>query len=346
MTFIFIILGAVLLCNSSKAQIEEAECNEPPLHTAVRERHVDWVRQLIRNGSDLYVAGCDGETAMQVALDTLDERMVLVLLENQFDLNKKLPGGWTAFARALVKNPEQVPMLEKYGGRVDARAPPDGRTNLHRAAEIGDVRMAALLLDHGASVNAVDGRNMTPLSLAVVKNKPAMVNLLFAAGAQLGVAPLHSAVVSGSPDALRALLQLGVRVDSKDADGLSAIWKAVELDDLEAAVLLRDFGANLQDVCCGTERPLLGWAAWNGSVRCIKWLVKNGVSVNVSNNGGWTPLHYAVDENHLHAVKTLVGMGACLTCKLSNGQTPLRLAMNKGHSDIVQYLKSSGALAS
>ena len=41
---------------------------------------------------------------------------------------------------------------------VDARLSDDGETALHRAASRGHLKAVALLLDHGAKVDATDGR--------------------------------------------------------------------------------------------------------------------------------------------------------------------------------------------
>lgn len=277
---------------------------------------------------------------MQVALDEENKKMIVTLLENQFDLNKNLADGLTPFIHALVKNPKLVPLLKKYGGLVEARHPSGGGTYLHSAAEKGDITLASVLLDNGASVNALDGRELTPIYRAIVNNKPAMVNFLFASGADLGKTPLHTSVVRGSLDSLRALLQLGASVKTKDENGQSPIWKAVERDDVGAASLLVDFGANLTERWYSSERTLLNWAAMKGSVRSIEWLVKNGLSVNSVNKYDYTPLHNAAYYGHLRAAQVLVGLGACLSCTNVNYDKPSDLAKQESHTDVVEYLNS------
>lgn len=72
------------------------------------------------------------------------------------------------------------------------------RPPLHWAAEHGLAELAALLLDQGAEVNALDNFSNTPLHLAV--RHPALVELLLARGARVdarnafGNTPLHLAV--------------------------------------------------------------------------------------------------------------------------------------------------------
>lgn len=57
--------------------------------------------------------------------------------------------------------------LQKYPGRVDARAPGNGRkTCLQVAAHQGQRELCTLLLDAGASLRAIDEDGDTPLHYA------------------------------------------------------------------------------------------------------------------------------------------------------------------------------------
>ncbi len=62
-------------------------------------------------------------------------------------------------------------------------------TLLHGMAQLGDVRKAALLLDHGADINAVDDEfRSTPLGFAARWGRRGMVRLLLDRGADRNAA--------------------------------------------------------------------------------------------------------------------------------------------------------------
>ena len=61
-------------------------------------------------------------------------------------------------------------------------------TLLHRAAlgwREGELRVARLLIDHGADVNSTEGGALAPLEMAAWSRHPGMAELLIAAGADV-----------------------------------------------------------------------------------------------------------------------------------------------------------------
>lgn len=55
--------------------------------------------------------------------------------------------------------------------------------------------------------------------------------------------------------------------------------------------------------------------------------IENGVSVNLRDSEGRTPLHWAVDRGHFDAVETLIGKNADVNAKDDEGETPLHYAI-------------------
>jgi len=62
----------------------------------------------------------------------------------------------------------------------------DGRTALHIAAENGHIKIAELLLNHGAPINAKDRWGCTPLRQALRHQNPALITLLRSKNAVVG----------------------------------------------------------------------------------------------------------------------------------------------------------------
>ena len=96
------------------------------------------------------------------------------------------------------------------------------------------------------------------------------------------MAPIHSAVKSGNLNQVKALLNQGVHVNSRDEHGATP----------------------------------LHWAAWMGRLNIIQELLKRGAHVNPRTRSGMTPLHIA---SHIHPVHALMKAGANPRYRTMNG---------------------------
>ncbi|XP_021909327.1 acyl-CoA-binding domain-containing protein 2 [Carica papaya] len=74
-------------------------------------------------------------------------------------------------------------------------------------------------------------------------------------------------------------------------------------------------------------------------VKCIE----SGVSVNVKDSEGRTPLHWAVDRGHINIVEALVSNNADINAKDNEGQTPLHYAVVCEREAIAEFLVKQNA---
>jgi ankyrin repeat protein len=129
---------------------------------------------------------------------------------------------------------------------VDARLSDDGETALHRAASRGHLKAVALLLDHGAKVDAMDGEGVTPLILASYRGQTEVVKLLLARGAAVNaqekrnrLSSLSHAVGRGEKELVSALIAHGADPLLKDAAGRTALERAEANGATEIVTLLK-----------------------------------------------------------------------------------------------------------
>lgn len=125
---------------------------------------------------------------------------------------------------------------------------------------------------------------------------------------------LVDAARSGTLDLVRCMLEDGVAVDSRNANGETALHLA-----------------------CFCNRPDV-----------LKLLLDAGASVNAVTRSHFTPLHYAADSGNLtgHGLQLLVLAGADVTARDSEGHTPVHTSARMGRFSTFKFLAEEGARVS
>lgn len=86
----------------------------------------------------------------------------------------------------------------------------------------------------------------------------------------------------------------------------------------------------------------LNKACWRGDIETTKSLLEDGLSINICDERGFTPLHMAAYKGHLKLTKFLIENGANLE-KLNNAKdSALDIAISWGYANIVKLLLESG----
>ena len=92
-------------------------------------------------------------------------------------------------------------------------------------------------------------------------------------------------------------------------------------------------------VGCG---PNIHEAAKTGNIKAVKQHLDAGADVNVKNDVGVTPLHWAVYYGHKEIVELLISNGAGMNAKNSTGLTPLDEAIRNEQPKIDDLLRKYG----
>lgn len=91
------------------------------------------------------------------------------------------------------------------------------------------------------------------------------------------------------------------------------------------------------------NRSALHIAAMEGKVKILRWLVDQGVDVDIRDKHGLTALEYAAMKDNVSSARYLVDQGATMLSFDHFGLTPLHKAASFGSTEVVTLLLSRGA---
>ncbi|QGM48632.1 ankyrin repeat protein [Magpiepox virus] len=121
-----------------------------------------------------------------------------------------------------------------------------------------ELRIAEMLLEGGADVNAKDIYSITPIHYAAKYGNTRMVNLLLSYGADVniialdGLTVLECAVNSNNIDTIKAIIDNRSNINKNDLSLLNAISN----EDLETSSLLYDAGFSVNSIDDCKNTPL------------------------------------------------------------------------------------------
>jgi len=89
--------------------------------------------------------------------------------------------------------------------------------------------------------------------------------------------------------------------------------------------------------------PHLRTAALKGDLAALSRWLDNGADPNLEDSDGYTPLIFAVTNNHAGCVERLIEAGARPNCRTNTSSTPLNSAASIGNAAIIRMLLAAGA---
>ena len=215
---------------------------------------------------------------------------------------------------------------------------------LFQSIEKGDLGAAEALL--AADPLLADGRLENGVSLLLMAVYYGQAAIAGAIRAQRESLDIWEAAALGEVDALSALLTAEPELLNAVApDGFYPLGLAGYFGQQEAFRWLLAQGADRNQVAENgmRVRPVHTIAAQRDpqlALALMTDLLTYGAAVNVSQHGGWTPLHQAADHGNLALVQLLLAHGADPAAQSEAGQTPIEMAAAKEFSAVVELLNS------
>ncbi len=260
-----------------------------------------------------------GATPLHLAVKANNPAVVSGLLAAGAEVNAQDANGWTPLVQAFSEGTGNI-LKRLLDAKADVRVRSLGNYSiLHFIKKTTTAELVGQLLQAGAVVNVADDKGSTPLISAVQTENIAVAKLLLEHGADPnvlprdGMSPLLSAISSKNADMVRLLLANKAKTELLPG---AALW----------------------------QHPVVV-AAKQTEVEMLKALIDHGADLSVTNDKGYTSLHYAVAAMNVPMVELLVKHKADPNAvHPGSGETPVTLAQGGKVIDLDDPERSSRAL--
>ena len=224
------------------------------------------------------------------------------------------------------------------------------RTALWSAMNLGDVKMARLLLQAGSDPFEEHTVHMMLEWLHEgLETGRTLVNLFpfFTILDNYSYTSLHKIILGIQPLNLRKALQephFASQLNKRTLDGFTPMHLAACRGDTPAMQLMQAAGADIHSRA-SDQATLLHHACWKGSVSAVRLLLAAGLDPNATNIHGDSPLHFAaaLAPPNLEVLALLVDAGADLKLHGNFGYTILFWSVYNQNLEALIYLIEQGA---
>ena len=358
----------------------------------------DEFRFLVDHKADFGIKDDNGMTLLQEACKGGHVDVIEFLINHGGEVNLPDKEGRSAIHYALMgKNPELVHYLLEHGSDPNKRTIRN-ETPLHFAAKYSSCQEIETLVEHGASIKAInwtlvenlieqrnrqdklyydsDETQISALKKALGLKTPESLEEEFddeeeeeapryeeiddddddggeryAETDNSSSAPKkkngssaedsETVTITDIDDIPFDLLPRDVS-DAATVDGLTALHYAAQNGSLDIIKFLVEHGADISAQDYEQSRSVIHFAAENGDIECIKYLTEHGADLLDKDANGATAFHYAVMANNLEAVKYFVTKKLDYTAKDNRGWSAMHYAANGGALDVMKYLIAKG----
>ena len=296
------------------------------------------IEKLMDDGADLNEEDAQYGTPLQAAIHADNKELFSLLIEKGAKtaeaMETAIRTGKTNFVEELLKNNIQLP--EKI----------DDTPILFYAIRLNNIKMFRILKDACGSFDPeMTYESNTILTSAVASGDVEFVRIVIEAGVDVnkkaadGSTPLIRSILRCNHEMTKLLIDAGADVNAKDEYGQTAISYT---DNQETVKLLVDAGADL--TLKDDRGNYVGIRTAIRTPEALKKLEEAGLDVKTyTQSDGTTLLIPAIERNCIDTLKYLISKGVDVNKRGMNSQTPLECAIRYIKPEITDILLDAGA---
>ena len=300
--------------------------------------------EYLKSGVNTGIRDSSGQTIVIWAIETGNTEVINRLIKANIRISSDEAD--SMLKQAVVnEDVEKVRVLTLFKPNVN-KVYDDGLTLLWYAAVKERTDIAELLLKAGAKAEISDKTGKNLVTYCVERRKYGIAKLLGKYGAKLKPADsvflMQRGLVIGDGELVQTLITLGVNVNAKFSDGLSALWIAAFTNNRDMIDVLAAGKANM-DIRDKNGKTVLMWAVENDKKEVANSLIKHGANVDLMDSGKRTALMSAVLADKPRMVQMLVLNNAKIDLKDDEGNSAILVAASRGNTGLVKLFIEHGS---
>ncbi|KTD03251.1 ankyrin repeat domain-containing protein [Fluoribacter gormanii] len=322
---------------------------------AVENGQLNTLKFLDEKGVDLTIVNNKGENPLLVAAKNGHLACVSYLLDRGFSADLKDNQGKTAFQLALETSQLEIADLLVAGSTSNEKD-----HALIDAVNRGDLAAVQWLVEHGASLAAMDTFQMTPLLLAAHMGNIKLVDYFLS----LDPSPVHDkdsegdnilfvAIKSRHTSLVEHLVTEGLfSLEERNSQGKTPLLVAAEINSEELVELLHQKGSSLEeeDEEGNTAFHLLLAKEYLGNAMSYIYTQSPDLLLK-KNHKGESPIHTAIRHKHSYEIERILGLVSLepekrtelLELRDAQGNTALLSAVESHNFEAIPILRKAEA---
>ena len=319
-----------------------------PFHILAEQGNYELLTDFIGRGTDIHLKDNQGQNYLHIATLHGHFNFCKALIDEQkFDVHMTDNDGLTALHFA-AKNGSYELLRYFVGIGIDIHLKTnDGRNCLHIAVLNGHLNLCKTLIDkHKFDIRVTDNEGWTALHFSAENGCYELFTYFADMGTDIinlktnqGQNCLHIAALNGHINLCKTLIdKYKFDVHMADNEGWEALHFSAKNGNYQLLTYFVAMGTNVL-LKTNDGRNCLHIAALHGDLNlCKKLIDKHKFDFRVTDDGGWTALHFSAANGSYELFLYLYGMGTDIHLKSNHGWNCLHIASLHGHLNLCKTL--------